>query len=596
MPYIRIISGPQTGQEAYLQGPLTVGRDEASGLCLWDESASRYHCEIYNDSGWKIRDLGSRNGLEINGRRANEARLKDGDRIQLGSTTLRFGEATPGRKETVLITSDTPLDVDGRQSMETNAGDGTALGVARDLSEILELPLLLDEALEQVVRKVPFDRGTIVLGTEFGLSASKHSARCKGEAQKIRISTTIVEQAMERGEALRLSRGDERAATSESVVEVGIASAICCPLRHGDKDIGFFYLDRLKGSNPFQEKELAFATEVCRSLSIQVINAHRFAAARQEIARHTEREIIGKSAAIQEIHQQIRQLATSDAATLITGETGTGKELVARALHRQSKRVKGPFIPVNCGALPESIIESELFGHEKGAFTGALSRRPGRFELAGGGVLFLDEIGELPLSCQVTFLRILDDGEFYPIGATKPLQADVRVVAATNRDLDKETEEKNFREDLLFRLKVLTIHLPPLRERVEDIPPLARHFLEKASLKARRRGMTLSDEAIETLQRYSWPGNVRELQNVIERAALLSTTKELGPEVLPKEMRREKATAGPVLSLAEAEKIAVTRALDHVEWKKGAAAKLLGVSWPTLNKKIKDYGITPPGS
>ena len=597
MPYIRIQSGPQTGHEVLLQGPLTIGRDEGNGLCLWDESASRYHCEIYNDGGWRFRDLGSRNGVEVNGKGLSEGELREGDQLRLGATLLLFSESAPGRKETVLITSETPLTVEARRSLTPEGEEVTVLGVARDLSEILDLPVLLDAALEKAVRKLPFDRGMIVLAAEFGLSASKHSARCKGEAQRIRISTTIVEQAMRAGEAVIL--GDpstgKRAPVSASVVEVGIASALCIPLRYDERDIGFLYLDRLKGSNPFDPEDLAFASEVCRSLAIQVVNASRLAEAREEIARHTEREILGESKAIREIHRQIRQIASADHVTLISGETGTGKELVARALARHGPRANGPFIPVNCGALPESIIESELFGHEKGAFTGALSRRPGKFELAKKGILFLDEVGELPLSCQATFLRILEDGEYYPVGASKPLKADVRVIAATNRDLDEEVRGKRFREDLLFRLKVLTVHLPSLRERPGDVPILARHFLERASLRVRKRVMTFGEGALEALARYRWPGNVRELQNVIERAVILSTSKEIGSEVLPEEMRRDGAAAGPPLSLAEAEKAAVIRALDHTGWKKGETAKLLGISWPTLNKKIRDFGITPPG-
>ena len=282
---------------------------------------------------------------------------------------------------------------------------------------------------------------------------------------------------------------------------------------------------------------------------------------------------------------------------LIHGETGTGKELIARALHRQSPRRGGPFVAVNCAALVGSLLESELFGYEKGAFTGAVKRTPGKFEMADGGTLFLDEIGEMAMQTQAALLRATQEREFFRVGGTKPVKVDIRLVAATNKDLEAVVKAGGFREDLYYRISVVAIDMPPLRERLEDLPDLVDHFLRRISAKTARRVPDLGDDVMPALRSYHWPGNIRELANLLERAIVLAPTEQLTLDLFPPEVRGETRPliAGgwdEVITLKEAERRAIIAALRHTSWTKGETAKLLGCSWPTLNKKIEDYAIT----
>ena len=265
---------------------------------------------------------------------------------------------------------------------------------------------------------------------------------------------------------------------------------------------------------------------------------------------HNFSDIISRSEAMKKILGKVEQVASTDATVLILGESGTGKELVARAVHNLSERRERPLVKVNCAALPANLIESELFGHEKGAFTGALSRKIGRFELADGGTIFLDEIGELPLELQTKLLRVLQEGEFERLGNPQTIHANVRVIAATNRNLEKAIEKNEFREDLYYRLNVFPVSIPPLRDRKEDIPLLVNHFIKKYNVKTAKKVETISQEIIQALQEYYWPGNVRELENVIERAVIISPGKQLQlDEWMPKEAISADASTLSTLSL-----------------------------------------------
>ncbi|QDF07274.1 sigma-54-dependent transcriptional regulator [Myxococcus xanthus] len=273
-------------------------------------------------------------------------------------------------------------------------------------------------------------------------------------------------------------------------------------------------------AKPFDHDELLMQVE--RVLREGLLTRQNAALKREVEQAHPVSGMVGNSAAMREVFERVRKVAPSPATVLVLGESGTGKELVARALHAQSPRADGPLVAVNCAAIPEGLLESELFGHEKGAFTGAQAAHPGLVEAAHGGTLFLDEIGELPAPAQARLLRMLQDGEVRRVGATRPRKVDVRIVAATHRDLPRRVQEGSFRQDLYFRLRVVEIRLPPLRERTEDVPALARHLLEKASRKVGRPTASLSPEALEALTTHPWPGNVRELENALERAVILA--------------------------------------------------------------------------
>ncbi|HEX4077149.1 MAG TPA: sigma-54 dependent transcriptional regulator [Candidatus Acidoferrales bacterium] len=308
--------------------------------------------------------------------------------------------------------------------------------------------------------------------------------------------------------------------------------------------------------------------------------------------------IVGESSMLKSVLEEVNLVAPTDSTVLILGETGTGKELIARAIHERSNRSSGPFIRVNCAAIPASLIASELFGHEKGAFTGALQRRLGRFEAANGGTIFLDEIGELPAETQVALLRVLQEREFERVGSSLPISVDVRIIAATNRDLKTAVAEGTFRQDMFYRLNVFPIRVPSLRERIDDIPALVEHFVERFAQKAGKKFSVIRMNTIETLQAHHWPGNIRELQNVIERAVILSEgeTFSVDSAWLKRDARRQSAMSTPLAAtLADREREMIEAALAESQGRiagpSGAAAKL-GIPRQTLDSKIANLQIS----
>jgi two-component system response regulator HydG len=308
--------------------------------------------------------------------------------------------------------------------------------------------------------------------------------------------------------------------------------------------------------------------------------------------------IIGKGRKMKELFDFLAQVAPSEATVLILGESGTGKELVANAIHHNSPRTQQPFVKVACAALPETLLESELFGHEKGAFTGAIARREGRFQAAHRGTIFLDEVGEMSLAIQTKLLRVLQEREFEPVGSSRTAKVDVRVIAATNKDLGKEIKEGRFREDLFYRLNVIPIHLPPVRERKEDIPALANHFLSLYREKNKKEIKEISPKALDLLIRHDWPGNIRELENCLERAVIVARGELLAPADLPPAIQNLPAgkedaeipfPAG--ISLQEAEKALILKTLEDTGGNRSRAAEILGINRRTLQMKLKEYGM-----
>jgi DNA-binding NtrC family response regulator len=300
--------------------------------------------------------------------------------------------------------------------------------------------------------------------------------------------------------------------------------------------------------------------------------------------------IIGQSEPMQKIFDLICDVAPTDSTVLITGETGTGKGLAAKAIHSQSRRSKGPYVVVNCGAIPDHLMENELFGHMKGAFTDAKETKRGRLELAHGGTLFLDEIGEVSPRMQIDLLRVLEDRVFYRVGGTQPMEADFRVIAATNRSLEQAIREGCFREDLFYRLNVVAFCMPPLRQRKQDIPLLARHFLQRFTQEAHRPIDKISREAMDEMMLYDWPGNVRELQNAIERAVVVSKNRQIAPEDLPILCRAPEAAASRH-SLEQMEKAHILQTLNEHEWNIARSARVLRIDRSTLYSKIKRYAL-----
>ena len=307
-------------------------------------------------------------------------------------------------------------------------------------------------------------------------------------------------------------------------------------------------------------------------------------------------QMVGESEPMQRVYSLVEMVADSDVTVLLTGESGTGKELIARAIHHKSPRADGPFITMNCGALPENLFESELFGYEKGAFTGAMATKMGRFELADGGTLLLDEVGELSLKSQVDFLRVLETKEFRRLGGTKLLKVDTRIIAATNRNLEEAVKQGDFREDLYYRLNVVPIRLPPLRDRADDIPLLVDRFLAECSAQHHRDPKEVSREAMRLLRLYGWPGNIRQLRNLMERLVVTVKDTTIQLEHLPEEIQASKEDAHTMVvtlgtSLDQLEREVIQRTLTEITNHREKAAKLLGISLRSLQYKIKEYGI-----
>lgn len=318
--------------------------------------------------------------------------------------------------------------------------------------------------------------------------------------------------------------------------------------------------------------------------------------------------LVGTSKPMQSIYSLITKVADTDSTVLIQGETGTGKGLVARAIHRNSCRSRRPFIAINCGAIPENLLESELFGHARGAFTGATSAKPGKFELANGGTIFLDEIGDMSLKLQVKLLKVLEEGEFERVGGTRTICSDVRIIAATHRDLEAEVEKGTFRRDLFYRLEVIPMKIPALRNHKSDLPSLIKHFLDHLNKAHRRKVKSISTEAMQVLMAYNWPGNVRELRNLIERLVVLRGEGEINLEELPDRLRQNRSGVpihgcdldenGICLNTAvtEFEKAIIIQTLEKTKWVKNQAAKLLQLNRTTLVEKIKRHKISQPES
>jgi DNA-binding NtrC family response regulator len=357
------------------------------------------------------------------------------------------------------------------------------------------------------------------------------------------------------------------------------------------------------GAYDFVEKPIdpeELLSRLQRALELRTLRDENVELKRQLEGRFQFGNIIGKSKKMHELLDLVESIAASDANILIQGENGTGKELIGNAIHYNSKRAKGPFIKINCAAIPKDLIESELFGYKKGAFTGAMTDKEGLFEMAEGGSLLLDEIGEMPPYLQTKLLRVLQEREYRPIGSDRIVRVDFRLICATNIDLDAALRDGKVREDLYFRINTITLRVPPLRERTEDIPLLCEHFREKYNKRHQRSIKGITPEAYHVLIRHRWPGNVRELENVIERGVLVAKGTEITPVELPEGLREESRTQTeftipPHRTLAEIEKMAIVQTLHRTNWNKQEAAQILGLYRPTLYSKMKKHAILDPG-
>jgi formate hydrogenlyase transcriptional activator len=394
--------------------------------------------------------------------------------------------------------------------------------------------------------------------------------------------------------------------TSQLLRDEGVRSVVSMPLITRERVLGTLTLASLRDA-AFQQRDVDLLVQVAGQVAIAVENALAFeeiADLKNKLAQEklyledeirSEKnfdEIVGDSPAVRAVLKQMETVAATDSTVLIQGETGTGKELIARAIHNRSPRREHTFVKVNCAAIPTGLLESELFGHERGAFTGALSRRIGRFELAHGGTIFLDEVGDIPLELQPKLLRVLQEQEFERLGSTQTIRVDVRLVAATNRDLAAMVADHTFRSDLYYRLRVFPLIVPPLRERPEDIPTLVRYFVQKHSRRLNRAVETIPADVLDLLVRYPWPGNIRELENLIERAVIVSPGPVL--RVPLGELKPPADPSGETLTLHAAEREHILKALEATNWvlsgPRGAAARL-GMKRTTLQSRMRKLGV-----
>jgi len=608
------------GELVYLvRGSVTVGRAPENEIPVDAEGVSRSHCRLEVRAGaLHLEDLGSTNGTFVNGERVQQAEVGDGDEILVGRSLFRvrrnpMGPQATEAPETLMMGRETiALSLQAGRTeysgqLETSS---QATEHLRTLSKVLDIlnkggsaDALYRQVLEAMLETLNMDAGAVLLSTD-PRGAPAFTAHRRGRACPPQ-SVTVLTAVLGSGEAVLANdiTGDKRLQGAESLAGESKTQILSAPIAVSGNLQGALYLTSDSRESPVSESDLRLVILVARQLALAAENLRR-----QELVLEENRSlreamvgdarIVGSSAALRRVQDLTRRAARSDAAVLLTGETGTGKELFARALHDWSARAARPFIAVNCGAIPRTMVESELFGHERGAFTGAVERRMGRFELAREGTLFLDEIGELPLDLQVKLLRVLEEKRFYRVGGSKELCADVRVVAATNRDLTELAERGEFREDLLYRVRVLEIAIPPLRERIEDLREIAEYLLARLAREAGLAVPRLSRAAQDRMAAYHWPGNVRELRNVLERALILCGSDQLGPDdVLPPDFSgapgpgpARAGSSGPK-SLKDVEKEHIQAVLDAVGWNKSRAAEILGIGRTNIYEKIKQYGL-----
>jgi DNA-binding NtrC family response regulator len=597
--------GPCRGIARELDSPLIIGRSAEGGLQLIDDKVSREHCAIepIGPAGHVLRDLGSRNGTWLNGQLLKETtRLRPGDHISVGESVLVYEpsfDALRARdgESTLVLTRTRPEAARGlipptREAL-ARAGE-LALRAAVASSPEVAAGLVLD-SLESALRPSAL---TVLRLAPNGVL---HPLLARPVGSHVTLSRELVNAALKLGQAIAMPEAQAHAETDNLLTRVrqGHAHVLYAPLYTGGAPAGALCILR---ESAFTNEELALAGALAGASGPSLCPPPE----PNVPSTLTYSEPVAESASMREAMRLSNAAAQVQSTVLITGESGTGKEEVARAIHALGPRSRGPFIAVNCGAIPAELAESELFGHEKGAFTGASSARAGVFEQADGGTLFLDEVGDLPAPLQVKLLRVLQDRVVHRVGGRAGIPVDVRVVAATHRNLIEEVRGQRFREDLYWRLNVVRIHLAPLRDRPEDILPLAERFLGRMGPQLGIRAEGFTEEARAALRACPWPGNARQLANAIERALVLKAPGELiglldlPPEVVAPEPRTatsDRGNAGPAAGVPLAEVVRkverehIVLALKRAQGVKSAAAEALGISRPTLDRKIEEYGI-----
>jgi DNA-binding NtrC family response regulator len=580
VPRLLVVDGPWNGCAIGLE-PVehVLGRDPGCDLAVPDTTLSRRHLRVApTNDGWEAEDMGSRNGTRLNDQPLTRARLRDGDRLQVGRSVFRFDEADAPpvlaevAAETSVIAAETGSSETGAGELPALLALADALLAAGDEEEFLTRLCSWLRAQTSAARAVVFRRRTGELHAHAGYGASGR------EPPRAMVLPAVAVAAARDGKALWMMAGG-----GTSVVPVGEPAGLVV------------VLPGIAAPAPERLRFLACAGHLAAGLWA---SQGRIGSLHARVAELGDGDLVVVSPAMRAVVDFVDRAAAVDSTVLLLGESGTGKEVLARALYRRSKRAGGPFVAVNCAAISTSLLESELFGHERGAFTGAVARKPGRFELADGGTLLLDEVAELSPEAQAGLLRVLEERTLMRLGGTRPVAVDVRVIAATHVPLKEAVAAGRFREDLYYRLSVLVTVIPPLRERRDDIEALARHFLDRLVRGAPRRVGGIAPAALDALTAYRWPGNVRELRNVIEHAVMLGTGDVIEVDDLPPEIRGSHPVPAPVAGeqvtlpqpFDELERHNLLAALAVTGGNKTRAARLLGIDRVTLYNRLRKHG------
>jgi transcriptional regulator with GAF, ATPase, and Fis domain len=613
-PSLVALSGRLQGRTFDLTGDgLAIGRHPANDLAIPDAAVSRHHCALRRTpAGWRIADLDSRHGTFLNGRPVHEEELRNGDVLAIGESTFLVQLDVPageeaGTGEVVELEAGTEIRLPAGDSVYLRpAPPGAAatpaltalLGLAAACGAPPDPAALAREALERVLAGVPGERAAFFLadGDDPEPLGFRHRS---GGGRPFAPSRSLAERALGERTAILYQAGGAEASASVA----GVRAAACVPLFDGASPLGFLYIDTREPGEDLREDHLQWLTAAGALLSPALTGLRRLERAESESRRLQEsvlgRGLVGESASLRRAADILARAAPTASTVLILGESGTGKEMAARALHAASPRSGKPFVAINCASLSENLLESELFGHEQGAFTGAVARKTGKLEVAHGGTLFLDEVGEIPPPLQAKLLRVLQERTFERVGGTRPIVVDIRLVAATNRDLKKAVAEGTFRDDLFYRLNVITLTMPPLRDRREDIPLLASHFAALHGQAVRGRTVGIAPAARSLLVRYDWPGNVRELSNAIERAVVLGLEDEIRLEDLPETLLEtvfpgetgEGAEADYHAALNAAKRRIIREALAAHGGNVTRAAERLGLHPNHLHRLITTLGL-----
>ncbi|WP_263365339.1 sigma 54-interacting transcriptional regulator [Edaphobacter bradus] len=610
-PRLLAISGSLAGTvQELVNGEISIGRDESNQLCLNDPAASRKHCIIRQlKDRYELVDLDSRHGTFLNGIPVRHKFVDHGDAIRVGRSELVFltheGESagnskislsdatSPSTFNTMRVDRPSPLFTFGVE-VGRMARDLTAfIRISNAVNSIRNSELLQRELLRLIFEVIPAENGAVFLSTDLDEEPNSICTynRQSDAEQPVEIRCELVHRAIWERSAVF---------TSPDADSSEMQNVLCLPLVGVERTIGAIYLTSPRNASPFREDHIHFLDSVSRIAAVALENILALDALRSENRRLKEElgpdgRLIGESRQIRHVEEFISRVAQSESTILIRGESGTGKELVARKIHHGSPRAERPFIAINCAAIPETLLETELFGHEKGAFTGAISMRKGKLELAEDGTLFLDEIGDLAPAMQAKLLRVLQQREYERVGGTVPVHFKARVLAATNKNLEQAIKSGEFRQDLYYRLNVVSIIVPPLREHPEDIPLLALYFASKYAERSNRPFKGISPKARTLLMGYSWPGNIRELENAIEHAIVLGLTEEILPEDLP--ITILEAQSSDLLGvryhdvLNQAKKEMILNALREAKGSYPKAAHLLNIHPKYLHRLARNLNL-----